>query len=122
MLQRNGKCNSYTLHEKFLGRALSNTQLKTLSQHCTAAIGFREGKTIISDTVEIPSRRKRKHMNQQWRRQGGQGGKGGKGARGRLPPNVEKDGPRNSSKFDEKIGRGVRIHLRCEKIINTKYL
>ena len=49
------------------------------------------------------------------RRQGG--GKGG-----RLPPNVEKDGPRNSSKFDEKIGRGVRIHLRCEKIINTKYL
>ena len=46
--------------------------------------------------------------------------RGGKG--GRLPPNVEKDGPRNSSKFDEKIGRGVRIHLRCEKIINTKYL
>ena len=35
----------------------------------------------------------------QWRRQGGQGG--------RLPPpNVEKDGPRNSSKFDEKIGEG----------------
>ena len=28
-------------------------------------------------------------------------------ARGRLPPlNVEKDGPRNSSKFDEKIGGG----------------
>ena len=43
---------------------------------------------------------------------------GGKG--GRLPPNVEKDGPRNSSKFDEKIGGGC-IHLRCEKIINTKY-
>ena len=43
-----------------------------------------------------------------------------RGARGRLPPNVEKDGPRNSSKFDEKIG-GVGIHLRCEKIINTKY-
>ena len=30
----------------------------------------------------------------------------GKGARGRSPPNVERDGPRNSSKFDEKIGRG----------------
>ena len=45
-------------------------------------------------------------------------------ARGRLPPlNVEKDGPRNSSKFDEKIGGGggVNIHLRNEKIINTKY-
>ena len=52
----------------------------------------------------------------QWHRQGGQGGGG------RLPPNVEKDGPRNSSKFDEKIGGGgVGIHLRCEKIINTKY-
>ena len=38
-----------------------------------------------------------------------------------APPNVEKDGPRNSSKFDEKIGGGVGIHLRCEKIINTKY-
>ena len=49
----------------------------------------------------------------QWRRQ--------RGARGRLPPNVEKDGPRNSSKFDEKIGGGVGIHLRCEKMINTKY-
>ena len=47
-------------------------------------------------------------------------GKGGKG--GRLPPNVEKDGLRNSSKFDEKIGEEVGIHLRCEKIINTKYL
>ena len=46
----------------------------------------------------------------------------GKGARGGgcPPPNVEKDGPRNSSKFDEKI-EGVGIHLRCEKIINTKY-
>ena len=53
--------------------------------------------------------------NRQWRRQGGQGG--------RLPPPiVEKDGPCNSSKFDEKIGREMRIHLRCEKIINTKYL
>ena len=31
----------------------------------------------------------------------GQGGKGG--------------GPHNSSKFDEKIGEGVGIHLRCEK-------
>ena len=31
---------------------------------------------------------------------------GARGARGWLPPNVEKDGPRNSSKFDEKIGRG----------------
>ena len=30
--------------------------------------------------------------------------RGGKG--GRLPPNVEKDGSRDSSKFDEKIGRG----------------
>ena len=30
------------------------------------------------------------------------GGKQG----GWLPPNVEKDGPRNSSKFDENIGRG----------------
>ena len=30
-------------------------------------------------------------------------GKGGKG--GGCPPNVEKDGPRNSSEFDEKIGR-----------------
>ena len=29
---------------------------------------------------------------------------GGKG--GGCPSNVEKDGPRNSSKFDEKIGRG----------------
>ena len=36
----------------------------------------------------------------QWRRQGG------KGARGAVAPNVEKDGPRNSSKFDEKIGGG----------------
>ena len=46
-----------------------------------------------------------------------------RGARGGAvaPPNVEKDGPRNSSKFDEKIGEGVDIHLRCEKIINTKY-
>ena len=45
-----------------------------------------------------------------------------RGARGgRLPPHVEKDGPRNSSKFDEKIGGGVGIHLRCEQIINTKY-
>ena len=33
---------------------------------------------------------------------GGQGGQGGGG----CPPNVEKDGPRNSPKFDEKIGRG----------------
>ena len=33
-------------------------------------------------------------------------GQGGKGTRGRLPPNVKKDGPRNSSKFDEKIGMG----------------
>ena len=49
----------------------------------------------------------------QWRRQGGQGGG--------CPPNAEKDGPRNSSKFDEKIGEGVGIHLGCEKIINTKY-
>ena len=32
-------------------------------------------------------------------------GKGG-GQGGQLPPNVEKDGPSNSSKFDEKIGRG----------------
>ena len=31
-------------------------------------------------------------------------GKGGKG--GSRPPNFEKDGPRNSSKFDEKLGRG----------------
>ena len=31
-------------------------------------------------------------------------GKGGKG--GGCPPNVEKDGPRNSSKFDEKLGGG----------------
>ena len=45
-------------------------------------------------------------------------GKGGKGA---VAPNVEKDGPRNSSKFDEKIGEGVGIHLRYEKIINIKY-
>ena len=30
--------------------------------------------------------------------------RGGKG--GRLPPNVEKDGSRNSSKFDEIIGGG----------------
>ena len=51
--------------------------------------------------------------NYQWRRQGGK--------RGAVPPNVEKDGPRNSSKFDEKIGGGGDIHLRCEKIINTKY-
>ena len=53
----------------------------------------------------------------QWRRQGGQEGGG------RLPPNVEKDGPRNSSKFNEKIGGGggVGIHFRCENIINTKY-
>ena len=28
------------------------------------------------------------------------------GKRGRLPPIVEKDGPRNSSKFDEKIEGG----------------
>ena len=34
------------------------------------------------------------------------GARGGQG--GRLPPNVEKDGPRNSSKFDEKIGGGGR--------------
>ena len=45
----------------------------------------------------------------QWRRQGG---------RGAVAPNVEKDGPRNSSKFDEKTG-GVGTHLRCEKIINN---
>ena len=45
-----------------------------------------------------------------------------RGARGAVaPPNVEKDGLRNSSKFDEKIGEGVGIHVRCEKIINTKY-
>ena len=33
----------------------------------------------------------------------------GKGARGAVapPPNVEKDGPHNSSKFDDKIGGGV---------------
>ena len=37
-----------------------------------------------------------------------------RGAGGAVAPNVEKDGPRNSSKFDEKIERGVRIHLRCE--------
>ena len=35
----------------------------------------------------------------QWRRQGGARGGG-------CPPNVEKDGPRNSSKFDEKIEGG----------------
>ena len=46
-------------------------------------------------------------------------GKGGQG--GRSPPNVEKVGPRNSSKFNEKIGEGVGIHLSCEKIINVKY-
>ena len=34
-------------------------------------------------------------------------GQGDKGARG--------GGPHNSSKFDEKIGEGVGIHLRCEK-------
>ena len=34
----------------------------------------------------------------QWRRQGG--------VRGAVAPHVEKDGPRNSSKFDEKIGEG----------------
>ena len=46
-----------------------------------------------------------------------------RGAGGAVaPPNVEKGGPRNSSKFDEKNGKGVRIHLRREKIINTKYL
>ena len=44
--------------------------------------------------------------------------RGGKGA---VAPNVGKDGPCNSSIFDEKIGGGVGIHLRCEKIINTKY-
>ena len=45
-----------------------------------------------------------------------------RGARGDgCPPNVEKDGPRNSSKFDEEIGEGVGIHLSCEKIINIKY-
>ena len=48
-------------------------------------------------------------------------GKGGKGGAVAPPPNVEKDGPRNSSKFDEKIGEGKGIHLRCEKIINIKY-
>ena len=46
--------------------------------------------------------------------------RGGQGRR-LPPPNVEKDGPRNSSKFNEEIGMGVGIHLRCEKIINTKY-
>ena len=53
-------------------------------------------------------------VDHQWRRQGG-------ARRGGCPPNVEKDGPRNSSKFDEKIGMGVGIHLRCEKIINNQY-
>ena len=53
---------------------------------------------------------------QQWCRQGEQ-----EGAVAPPPPNVEKDGPRNSSKFDEKIGMGAGIHLRCEKIINNKY-
>ena len=32
--------------------------------------------------------------------------------------NVEKDGPRNSSKFDEK--KGV-VEFRCEQITNSKY-
>ena len=47
-------------------------------------------------------------------------GKGGKVGRS-PPPIVEKNGPRNSSKFDEKIGEGVGIHLRYEKIINIEY-
>ena len=37
----------------------------------------------------------------QWRRQGR-----AKGGGGGCPPKVEKDGPRNSSKFDEKIEGG----------------
>ena len=37
----------------------------------------------------------------QWRRQGGQ-----RGTVAPPPPHVEKDGPRNSSKFDEKIAGG----------------
>ena len=49
----------------------------------------------------------------QWRRQGGQGGG--------CPPNVEKDDPRNSSKFDEKIGGGGWYPSQMWKIINTKY-
>ena len=39
----------------------------------------------------------------QWCRQGGQGGG--------CPPNVEKDDPRNSSKFDEKIGGGGLVSI-----------
>ena len=35
------------------------------------------------------------------------GGKGARGGGGCPPPNVEKDGLRNSSKFDEKIGGWV---------------
>ena len=46
-------------------------------------------------------------------------GKEGKGA---VAPNVEKDGPRNSSKLDEKIGRGDAYPSQMRKIINTKYL
>ena len=38
----------------------------------------------------------------------------GKGA---VAPNVEKDGPRNSSKFDEKIGGWVSI----SDVKNRKY-
>ena len=41
---------------------------------------------------------------------GNDAGKGG-GQGGRLPPNVEKDGPRNSSKFDEKIGGGGWVSI-----------
>ena len=48
-------------------------------------------------------------------------GAGKVGQGGGCPPNVEKDGPRNSSKFDEKIEGGGGIHLRFEKIINIKY-
>ena len=39
----------------------------------------------------------------------GQGG-------GPLPPNVEKDGPRNSSKFDEKIGRENSSHFQQDRL------
>ena len=85
----------------------------------TPAARFRTYKSTMHVLYKSPQKLFINHaifVLTQWRRQGG----GGK--RGRLPPpNVEKDGPRNSSKFDEKIWGGVGIHLRCEKIINTKY-
>ena len=37
------------------------------------------------------------------------GSKGEQGGGGRLPPNVEKYGPHNSSKFDEKIRGWVDV-------------